>query len=62
MGMVKAPEFRSYRSMYDKRVKTNEKHEKSGNRFSLRHAPLVFPKEMTFGISTRYITSELNYI
>ena len=42
LGVVTAPEVRSYRSVYDARTKADEDD-------SLRRAPLVFPADMVFG-------------
>jgi len=42
LGTVTAPEVRSYRSVYDARIKAVEDD-------SLRRAPLIFPADMVFG-------------
>ena len=42
LGVVTAPEVRSYRSVYDARMKAVEDD-------SLRRAPLIFPPGMVFG-------------
>ena len=47
LGVVTVPEVRSYRSVYDARMKAAEDD-------SLRRAPLVFPPGMTFGHPPRY--------
>jgi len=49
LGAVTAPEVRSYRSVYDARMKAVEDD-------SLRRAPLVFPRDMVFGHPPRYAT------